>query len=113
MPGGSISYVARTPASDNQAGGLTIGELDAATRQTRPLIRAPAGAIEADTVWTPDGLLLATVRGQLLGWRRGAADMTPVADLELLGLRSVTRLAISPKGDRIALVAAAPAVPHQ
>ncbi len=31
--------------------------------------------------------------------------MSPVADLESLGLRSVTRLAISPTGDRIALVA--------
>ena len=52
---------------------LTISELDPATRQTRPLVRAPAGATEADTAWTPDGLLLVSVQGQAvrLASRRG------------------------------------------
>ncbi len=108
IPRGGISFVARSAASEGQAAVLTISELDPATRQSRPLVRAPAGATEADTAWAPDGLLLATVRGQLLGWRRGEAEMTPIADFERLGLQSVTRLAISPKGDRIALVAAKP-----
>jgi Tol biopolymer transport system component len=108
IPRGGISYVARTAASEGQPAVLTISELDPTTRQTRPLVRAPAGATEADTVWTPDGLLLTSVRGQLFGWRRGEAEMTPIADFERLGLQSVTRLAISPKGDRIALVAARP-----
>lgn len=108
MPRGGISFVARSVAADGQPAVLTVSALDPATRQTHALVRAPAGAAEADTAWTPDGLLLATVRGQLLGWRRGEAEMTPVADLERLGLRSVTRLAISPKADRIALVAAKP-----
>jgi len=107
VPRGGISYVARS-AAEGTATVLTISELDPATRKTRALVGVPAGATEADTAWTPDGLLLATVRGHLFGWRRGEAEMGPVADLERLGLRSVTRLAVSPNGDRIALVAARP-----
>lgn len=108
VPRGGVSYVARSAAADGQSPFLTISELDPATRQTRALVRVPAGAAEADTAWTPDGLLLATVGGQLFSWRRGDAEMRAVAHFERQGLRSVTRLAISPKGDRIALVAARP-----
>jgi hypothetical protein len=43
--------------------------------------------------------------GGLHAWRAGAAAWERIADLGALGLRSVTRLAVSPKGDRIALVA--------
>ena len=51
------------PPSEGQAPVLTISELDPGTRQTRALVRVPAGATEADTAWTPDGLLLASVGG--------------------------------------------------
>jgi hypothetical protein len=67
----------------------------------------PAGATEADTAWAPDGLLLATAGGQVYVWRRGESEMRPLADLPL-GLQAITRVAISPKGDRIALVAQTP-----
>ena len=107
IPGAGISFVQRA-AVEGEAPVLTISELDPATRQTRPLIRAPAGATEADTAWTPDGLLLVSVRGKLYVWRRGEPEMRPVGDLAPPGLQAVTRLAISPKGDRIALVAQAP-----
>jgi len=108
IPGGGISFVQRTAAAEGQPPVLTVSELDPATRQTRPLVRVPAGATEADTAWTPDGVLLLALQGQLLGWRRGEGEMSAVADLTPLGLRAVTRLAISPKGDRIALVAQKP-----
>ncbi len=98
----------RAVAAEGQAPVLTISELDPRTRQTHALVRAPAGATETDTAWTPDGQLLVTVRGQLYAWRRGEGEMHEVADLAALGLRSVTRLAVSPKGDRIALVAQMP-----
>ena len=98
----------RAASTEGQPPILTISELDPRTGQTRPLVRAPAGATEADTAWTPDGLLLVPFQGQLFGWRRGEAEMSPVADLAPLGVRTVTRLAISPKGDRIALVAQKP-----
>jgi WD40-like Beta Propeller Repeat len=108
IPGGGISFVLRTASADGKPPVLTISELDPGTRQTRPLVRAPAGATEADTAWTPDGLLLVPFEGRLFGWRRGEAEMTAVAELTPLGVRTVTRLAISPKGDYIALVAQQP-----
>jgi Tol biopolymer transport system component len=108
IPRGGISFVLRAASPEGQPPILTISELNPRTRQTRPLVRAPAGATEADTAWTPDGLLLVPFQGQLFGWRRGEAEMMPVADLAPLGVRTVTRLAISPKGDRIALVAQKP-----
>lgn len=107
IPGAGVSFVQRA-AAEGQLPVLTISELDPSTRQTRPLVPAPAGATEADTAWTPDGVLLVTARGQLFAWRRGEPEMRPVGDLAALGLRAVTRLAISPKGDRIALVAQTP-----
>jgi hypothetical protein len=78
---------------------------DPRTRQATMLVAAPPGAAEVDTAWTPDGMLLVAQGATLFGWRKGDPAFTPVADLSALGLRGVTRLAISPKGDRIALVA--------
>jgi hypothetical protein len=107
-PGGKISFVSRTAGERDQPPVMTVTELDTSTSQTRPLVRVPAGATDADTAWTPDGMLLVPFQGKLLGWRRGDPELRPVADLESLGLRSVTRLAVSPKGDRVAIVAQKP-----
>ncbi len=106
IPGrNTISFVVREPAeSPGGARPLTIRELDPKTRQATRLVRAVAGATEADCAWTPDGMLLMATGGSLYGWRRGDVDWTRVADLEALGLRRVTRLAVSPGGDRIAFV---------
>jgi hypothetical protein len=47
------------------------------------------------------------VDSTLYRWRSGEPNWTVVANLGALGLRNVTRLAVSPKGDRLALVAEA------
>jgi dipeptidyl aminopeptidase/acylaminoacyl peptidase len=108
VPRGGISFVLREATEEGKPPILTISELDLDSRQTKPLVRAVPGATEADLAWTPDGLLLMAYQGKLFGWRRGEPELKPVADLEALGLRGVTRLTISPKGDRIALVALPP-----
>lgn len=41
----------------------------------------------------------------LRGWKRGLPAWDKVADLAALGLKRVTRIAISPTGERIAFVA--------
>jgi Tol biopolymer transport system component len=106
IPGGrTISFVEREPAA--QQGGaptLWIRELDPGTKRVTPLVGAVAGATEGDCAWTPNGMLLMAHGGALYGWRRGDAGWTRVADLDALGLKGVTRLAVSPKGDRVALV---------
>jgi hypothetical protein len=42
--------------------------------------------------------------GMLYGWRRGQSGWKEVISLERLSLRGVTRLAVSPRGDYLALV---------
>jgi len=101
IPGGTISFVVRT---SDTAATLSIRELDPRTRRITPLVDAVAGAREADCAWTPDGMLVMAEKDVLYGWRRGQAGWSRLADLAALGLHGVTRIAISPKGDRIALV---------
>jgi dipeptidyl aminopeptidase/acylaminoacyl peptidase len=107
IPGGrTISFVERQPASQQDgAPTLWIRELDPRTKRITPLVRAVAGATDADCAWTPRGMLLMAHGGALYGWRPGDPDWTRVADLDALGLTGVTRLAVSPKGEWIALVA--------
>jgi len=102
--GGTISFVAR-PAGDAAGGAtLSIRELDPKTKRITPLVDAVAGAREADCAWTPDGMLVMAEKDVLYGWRRGQDGWRRLADLAALGLHGVTRIAISPKGDRIAFV---------
>lgn len=103
IPGGGISFVTREAGAAGAPPLLTIVEMDLKTRLTRPLTRAVAGASEADIAWTPDGTLLMAQGGTLYQWKRGG-DWSPVADLGAMQLTGVTRMAISPKGDRIAFV---------
>ena len=103
IPGGGISFV-HTETIDGAAR-VTIKELDPATKHVTSLVPAIEGAAAPDLAWTPDGLLLAAHSGKLYGWRRGDTAFAVVADLESLGLRGVTRMAVSPAGDRLALVA--------
>ena len=65
----------------------------------------PGGDFHA---WTPSGLLLMAEESMLYQYDAdGAANWQLVADLS--PLRDITRLAVSPSGDRLALVAAEPA----
>jgi Tol biopolymer transport system component len=105
IPGGeTISFVARSGAGADAA--LTIQELDPATKRITLLTTAVAGAREADCAWTPDGMLVMVDKDVLYGWKKGQGEWRRLADLAALGLHGVTRIAISPTGDRIAFVAA-------
>jgi hypothetical protein len=68
-------------------------------------VAAPAGLTQPDLAWMPDGSLLVAHEGKLYRWRHGADDWVIAADLSSVGLHGITRLAVSPAGDRIALVA--------
>ena len=100
--GGTVSFVARSGAAANAP--LSIQEIDPKTKHITPLVDAVAGAREADCAWTPDGMLVMAEKDVLYGWRRGEHEWRKLADLAALGLHGVTRIAISPKGDRIAFV---------
>jgi len=99
-----VSFVAREVASAPQSTQLAIRELDPKTRSVTPLVNAPAGAREADLAWTPDGVLLVAKDDVLYGWKRGDTEWKEVANLAALGLRGVSRIAVSPTADWIAFV---------
>ena len=99
---GTISFVDR-----DEDGSLMVRELDPKTRAVTTLVAAVPGAKEADLAWTPDGELLMAEKDVLYAWRRDANGWNRLANLASLGMHGVTRLAVSPKGDRIAIVAAA------
>jgi dipeptidyl aminopeptidase/acylaminoacyl peptidase len=106
IPGGAtISFVQRMPpAREGGAAILKISELDPKSRRVTPLVDAVAGAREADLAWTPDGTLLMAEKDVLYGWKKGDTSWRRLADLAALGLHGVSRIAVSPKGDRIAFV---------
>jgi hypothetical protein len=106
MPGSGasrhISFVQR--ARDGERVTLTIMELDPANGQITTLTPAVEGSREADTAWMPDGTLLMAKDDILYSWKRGQSGWKDVTALQKMSLRGVTRLAVSPAGDYLALV---------
>ena len=78
-----------------------ISEVDARARTIRRVAPAPRGSDYH--VWTPGGRLLATQGLRVLVWVDGRWDT--VLDLTGRGIGTLSRLAVSPTGDRIAFVA--------
>ena len=95
----SVSFVQR-----DSVAGPWLEELDTRTHRVTKLVKAPPGA--DFFAWTPGGIVLTASGTKLYQWdpRRGSA-WDEVADLAAAGLSSVTRLAVSPQGDRLAIVA--------
>ena len=102
----AISFVQREQAGDGVS--LVIKELNTSTRAISVLTPAVAGSTEADCAWTPDGTLLMVKGTMLYGWRRGQSGWKEVTSLERLSVAGVTRLAVSPQGDYLALVGRPP-----
>jgi len=100
---GTISFVDK-----DEDGSLVVRELDPKTKTVTTLVGAVAGAKEADLAWTPDGMLLMAENDVLYGWTREDRGWKRLADLAALGTHGVTRIAVSPKGNRIAFVASTP-----
>lgn len=95
----AISFV-----QHDSAAGASIREIDLRTHAVRPLVRALANGDFC--AWTADGILLMAQDSKLYQWNpKRAADWEEVADLGAAGLQNITRLAVSPKRDRIAIVA--------
>lgn len=81
-----------------------IKEFDPGTRKIEPLIKTVAGS--EDYAWTPDGIMLMANGTKLFKWDpKKNAGWEEVADFSGAGLKSITRLAVSPNGDRLAMVA--------
>ncbi len=78
-----------------------ITEVDVRTRASARIAPAAPGA--GYHVWTPDGVLLSAAGSQILAW--SGDRWTVVADFAEFGVEGISRLALSPGGDRLAFVA--------
>jgi hypothetical protein len=101
-PVSAISFVQRERTADKTT--LIINELNPSTGDVVRLTPAVEGSTEADTAWAPDGTLLMARGDVLYAWKRGQSGWKEVLPLQRLSLSGVTRLAVSPKGDYLALV---------
>ncbi|HVF27601.1 MAG TPA: hypothetical protein VM943_05130 [Pyrinomonadaceae bacterium] len=76
---------------------------DLKSRVSIPLIKTLPGS--EDYAWTPEGILLMARDAKLFQWDPSRdRDWREVADFSAAGLHRITRIAVSPKGDRVALV---------
>ncbi|HET9383649.1 MAG TPA: hypothetical protein VFO67_00780 [Gemmatimonadales bacterium] len=101
----AVSFVQR-----DSVAGASLHELDLRTRRVTKLVAAPAGA--DFFVWTTQGVVLTASGTTLYQWdaERGG-NWEPIADFASAGLTNLTRLAVSPAGDRLAIVAVPPPRP--
>lgn len=80
-----------------------ITEMDPVTGENRTL--APALEGNEFHAWTPAGVLLSGRESRLYRWVDGPQPgWTEVADLAPSGVEGISRIAVSPEGDRIAVV---------
>ena len=111
MPSGAVSFVRQLRTAPDIPPTYTIEQVVPSTGSgsvpvTPTLLVQPVpGSGDPNLAWTADGTLLMAHNGTLYSWRQGDREWTPAADLSALGLSGVTRLAVSPRGDRIAIVA--------
>jgi Tol biopolymer transport system component len=94
----TVSFIGRPPGAP-----AVVKELDPATKQTSVITEALAGG--QHLTWLPDGRMLMASGTKVSVWSGGAAGWTEVADVASAGLTKITRLAASPDGKWLALVA--------
>lgn len=80
-----------------------IKSFDLKARSTTTIVKTFPGV--EDYAWTPSGVILMARDAKLFSWRNSDWAWEEVADFSRVGLRNITRIAVSPKGDRIAVVA--------
>lgn len=86
---------------------FTVKQLDVSTKKIDPLTKAAPGSSDRDMAWMPDGkTILMSAGTKIYSWTRAASGWTEVYDAAAYQLGAVTRIAVSPKGNAIAIVVA-------
>ncbi len=80
-----------------------IKTFDLKTRAIATFIKTFPGV--EDYAWTPAGVLLMANGAKLFARRKSDFAWVELADFSNAGLKNITRIAVGPKGDRIAIVA--------
>ena len=104
IPGGGVSFVQRSGEGPNRTMAIVELTMRVGKPVTTPLTGMAPGASEEFVAWTPDGTMLMAAGTSLYGWRRGDKEWRIIADLGTIGVRGVSRIAVSPRGDWLALV---------
>ena len=86
---------------------LCLKEIDLDTHAVRPLVQLLEG--NEYYVWLPDGSVLMGQESKLFRWNgEQDSDWVEVADISDEGITGISRLAVSPEGDWLAIVATRP-----
>jgi WD40-like Beta Propeller Repeat len=80
-----------------------IKAFDLKTRKITDIVKTFTGV--EDYAWMPDGVLLMARDAKLFARKNSDWAWLEIADLSKAGLKSISRIAVSPKGDKIAIVA--------
>jgi hypothetical protein len=105
IPGTRLASFVQREAS----GEYWIKQIDVTTKKIEPLTKAADGSSDRDYAWASDGkTVLMSAGTRIMSWTRGAAAWTEVFDASPHQLGAITRLAVSPKGDALAIVVAEP-----
>ncbi len=100
-----VSFVHR-----ESSGEFWIKQIDVDSKKIEPLTKVVEGATDRDMAWTPDGkTILMSGGARVFSWTRGGSAWVEVFDAAPHKLGAVSRIAVSPKGDAIAIVVAEPA----
>ncbi|NNC48142.1 MAG: hypothetical protein HKO13_06895 [Sphingomonas sp.] len=79
-----------------------IKAFDPETKAVRPL--TPIVGTNANYTWAPDGSILQIEDNKLHRWREGGDSWEEISDLGAHGVEGGYRIAVSPDGERIAIV---------
>ena len=97
-----VSFVQR-----RSSGEFWVMQIDTSSRKIEPLVKAAEGSADRDMAWMADGKTMVMSAGtKVFSWTRGGEGWTEVFDAAAHSLGAVSRLAISPKGDAVAIVVA-------
>jgi hypothetical protein len=109
--GRSLQRIPGTPRASfvqrESSGEFWVKQIEIPSKAIEPLVKAVEGSADREMAWMPDGrTILMSAGTKVFSWTRGGTDWTEVFDAAAHSLGAVSRLAVSPKGDAIAIVVA-------
>jgi hypothetical protein len=97
-----VSFVQRQSSGD-----FWVMQIDTASKKIEPLVKSVEGSADRDMTWMPDGkTILMSAGTKVFSWTRGGEGWSEVFDAAPQSLGAVSRLAVSPKADAVAIVVA-------
>lgn len=82
---------------------FTLKKIGIASHAIESLVALPTGA--QDYAWMPNGMAITASGDRLLVWRDGWAEWRDAVFTKPAGMGAISRIAVSPAGDRLAIVA--------